>query len=240
MAGPRAEHRLGGVPGGAKQREAIQSAGDARREARRRRGRRRAEHAGGRRRLEPAVPRPAAGPRRRAPPPTRGPPRHQRERQGRAADVQRGVLPGLATPGGAARTATPSSTEWMRRRSRPGAAIATRSSRRGCRASEAPRAGGDRDAVDARRHRADVLAVLRIVAEQGELIERIDANTEASVNNVEEAHNQILKYSKYVQGNRGSSSRRLRCSPSSRNLLVAQVAPRWRRAAEARAGAADT
>ena len=42
-----------------------------------------------------------------------------------------------------------------------------------------------------------------IVAEQGELIERIDANTEASVNNVEEAHNQILKYSKYVQGNRG-------------------------------------
>ena len=42
-----------------------------------------------------------AGLRRRAPPPTRGPPRHQRQRHGRAADVQRGVLARLATPGGA-------------------------------------------------------------------------------------------------------------------------------------------
>ena len=42
-----------------------------------------------------------------------------------------------------------------------------------------------------------------IVAEQGELIERIDANTEEASVNVEEGHNQILKYRKSMIGNRG-------------------------------------
>ena len=42
-----------------------------------------------------------------------------------------------------------------------------------------------------------------IVAEQGELIERIDANTEEASVNVEEGHSQILKYRKSIEGNRG-------------------------------------
>ena len=42
-----------------------------------------------------------------------------------------------------------------------------------------------------------------IVAEQGELIERIDQNTEEANVNVEEGGNQILKYRKSIVGNRG-------------------------------------
>ena len=42
-----------------------------------------------------------------------------------------------------------------------------------------------------------------LVAEQGELLDRLDANTDASVANVEEAHGQILKFQKTVKGNRG-------------------------------------
>ena len=38
---------------------------------------------------------------------------------------------------------------------------------------------------------------------QGERIERIDLDTEASVANVESAHVQIQKYAKYVSANRG-------------------------------------
>ena len=42
-----------------------------------------------------------------------------------------------------------------------------------------------------------------VVAEQGELIDRIDANVEASVGHIGEAHEQILKYQKTMKGNRG-------------------------------------
>ena len=39
---------------------------------------------------------------------------------------------------------------------------------------------------------------------QGEMIERIDANADATIGNVEEAHTQILKYKSYVAGRRKS------------------------------------
>ena len=42
-----------------------------------------------------------------------------------------------------------------------------------------------------------------VVAEQGELISRIDNNVEASVGHIGEAHSQILKYQKNMKGNRG-------------------------------------
>jgi len=42
-----------------------------------------------------------------------------------------------------------------------------------------------------------------VVAEQGETIERIDANTEEASLNVEEGHAQILKYRKTMEANRG-------------------------------------
>jgi len=41
-----------------------------------------------------------------------------------------------------------------------------------------------------------------IVGEQGELIHRIDHDTEAAMVNVETAHQQILKYDKSIRGNR--------------------------------------
>jgi len=42
-----------------------------------------------------------------------------------------------------------------------------------------------------------------IVAQQGEMIERIDANADVTLGNVDEAHTQILKYRSYISGNRG-------------------------------------
>ena len=42
-----------------------------------------------------------------------------------------------------------------------------------------------------------------IVAEQGEMIERIDAHTEDALVNVEEGHSQIKTYQKSIQANRG-------------------------------------
>jgi len=42
-----------------------------------------------------------------------------------------------------------------------------------------------------------------IVAQQGEMIERIDANADVTLGNVDEAHTQILKYWSYISGNRG-------------------------------------
>jgi syntaxin 5 len=41
-----------------------------------------------------------------------------------------------------------------------------------------------------------------LVAEQGELIDRIDANADVTIGNIEEAHSQIHKYQKYIKGNR--------------------------------------
>ena len=38
---------------------------------------------------------------------------------------------------------------------------------------------------------------------QGETIERIDANADATIGNVDEAHSQILKYKSHIAGNRG-------------------------------------
>ena len=42
-----------------------------------------------------------------------------------------------------------------------------------------------------------------IVAEQGDDIIRIEQNTDATMDNVDEAHNQIVKYGKLIKGNRG-------------------------------------
>ena len=42
-----------------------------------------------------------------------------------------------------------------------------------------------------------------VVAEQGELIHRIDDNTEAALGHIGEAHTQILKYQRTMRGNRG-------------------------------------
>ena len=40
-------------------------------------------------------------------------------------------------------------------------------------------------------------------AEQGERIDLVDANAEASLGHIGEAHEQILKYQKHMRGNRG-------------------------------------
>ena len=42
-----------------------------------------------------------------------------------------------------------------------------------------------------------------VVAEQGELIDRIDANTDQSLDYIEDAHTQILSYQRHIKGNRG-------------------------------------
>ena len=42
-----------------------------------------------------------------------------------------------------------------------------------------------------------------LVAEQGELIDRIDANTDVSLDNVEDAHKQLQLYQRTIRGNRG-------------------------------------
>jgi len=43
----------------------------------------------------------------------------------------------------------------------------------------------------------------QLVAQQGELIERIDSNTEAALGNIGEAHSQISRYQRTISGNRG-------------------------------------
>ena len=42
-----------------------------------------------------------------------------------------------------------------------------------------------------------------IVSEQGALVDRIDQNTDISLDNVEDAHKQIMKYQRTITGNRG-------------------------------------
>jgi len=42
-----------------------------------------------------------------------------------------------------------------------------------------------------------------LVSEQGALIDRIDANTDASLDFVEDAHKQINAYERTIRGNRG-------------------------------------
>jgi syntaxin 5 len=41
-----------------------------------------------------------------------------------------------------------------------------------------------------------------IVAEQGEMLERIDTNTNVSLDNIETAHGQIVKFEKFARSNR--------------------------------------